>query len=143
MGRITLDWYDADKSVLYLRYGKGWTHQDVFHAFLETYETVESVNHAVDLLVEITDQHIPSNVISMSSMLQNKISVNQRHTYFVGANAFIRILIRSAAVAVPAFQRVTFCNSIDEARKRLRRDREILAAHAAIASYRASTHEPD
>jgi hypothetical protein len=138
MSRITFDWYDADKSVVYIRYHRGWSHQDVFHAFAETFEMLETVNHSVDLIIEMTEQHVPPNIISLASVLKNQISVNQRHTYYVNANPFIRILVRSAAAAIPAFGRVTFCQTGEEALKKLRYDRDGRAAHAAVASHRAS-----
>ena len=141
--RVTFKWYDEDKSIAYLHYAQGWTHQDVFRAFSETFDMLESVNHSVDLVVEVYDQNVPANIISITSVLKSKISINQRHTYFVNANTFIRILIRASAAAIPAFERVTFCDTFDEALKRLHRDREQLAAHAALAYHRSSRHESD
>jgi hypothetical protein len=94
---ITVNWTDNSQTCLLLTYEKGWTWEDFFNTSPVVAEFLNSVDHPVDTIHDVSSSTIPTNVITQLPKLTRGSSTlkhpNSRYVVMVGPTHYLRILI--------------------------------------------------
>lgn len=85
-------WDNTDKTVIRLEFETEWTWDELHDAIATTDEMIVSVDHTVDIIIDIEGSQIPKDFMTAArSLLSNPVPrQNEGNRIIVGANKFIR-----------------------------------------------------
>jgi len=91
MGIVTR-WDDQDKTTILLEFETSWTLDDLKQAVQTADELIGSVDHAVDLLIDIEDSRLPSDFMGMARLLlaEGEARANEGRRVIIGASMLFR-----------------------------------------------------
>ncbi|MEO8607692.1 MAG: hypothetical protein ABI690_07430 [Chloroflexota bacterium] len=91
---ITVEWANAERTVLLYRVTEHWTWDDFHSANQTTHDLLVSIDHPVDLICDFsTSQTIPPRVLSnIGRALRQKRPGNVRQIVVVGVTGLLRNL---------------------------------------------------
>ena len=99
---VTLEWFNADKTILLETFEGSWTLQDYYDLVDRAADRLATVEHPVHIIVEATrSATLPAQMTSGMRYALRKLPPNQGIVVFVGANAFMRVLIGIAGKLSP------------------------------------------
>jgi hypothetical protein len=91
---ITVQWDNAEKSIVRYIYEGPWTLNDFNTAYLQARELMDTVDHKVHLIIDVTKSGLlPSNVLARSQSVARRHHPNEGSVVIVGASTFIRSLL--------------------------------------------------
>ena len=62
---ITVEWYNNEKTIIYYKFTLGWTFQEFRDVYQDVYAMLDTVNHTVDAIVDLTDARMfPKNTLT-------------------------------------------------------------------------------
>lgn len=91
MGIITR-WDDKQQTIVLLEFETSWTLDDLKQAVQEADALIGSVDHRVDLLIDIEDSRMPSDFMGMARVLlaEGEARANEGRRVVVGASVMFR-----------------------------------------------------
>ena len=93
---ILTNWYNDDKTILRHVYEVAWTWSDLYLAIDEAYALVETVDHTVDIIIDMRlSSIIPSNVFNHGKHAIVKAHPRQGHMIVVGAPRLAQTLFQA------------------------------------------------
>ncbi len=118
---IRVIWDNEEKTIIRYVYEGRWDRDDFAVAYGQAKTMMDSVDHAVGVIIDVQQSHlIPSGIISRSRHLVTTPSSNEGANVIVGANAFIRSLVDTFGKLwrhnTLGQRRITFATTLDEAR---------------------------
>lgn len=117
---ITNSWDNAEKTIVRMEISGAWTWDEMNRAFNESTAMLDSVNHIVYQIVDMSQsQHTPGNFIPNARNLMKRRHPRLGIAVFVGANAMVIGLWRMFArvyTIIAREQNFTFVGTLDEAR---------------------------
>lgn len=123
---ISVQWYDDEKTIIVVTFDAEWTWKDVHDVNTNATVLYESVDYIVDILADVRNSHLVTTGIL--SYAQNLLTMpwhpHAGNVVVVGASRSVRTLFEAAAlVARKSLERITFAQSMDEARDIIQRRR--------------------
>jgi hypothetical protein len=124
MGIITR-WDDKQQTIVLLEFETSWTLDDLKQAVQEADALIGSVDHRVDLLIDIEDSRMPSDFMGMARVLlaDGEARGNEGRRVVVGASALFRQgynAVKAAFRSKLEGREISFAADRDEARAILR-----------------------
>lgn len=115
---VSIDWHDEDKQILLVTYHRdGWQWNDFFIVLKQQYAFIDSVNHTVDVLVDVQNSSwIPKG----GSLLSGLRKIEEQHprqglTIIVGAKGLVASIARSMMKMLGENRRFHFVATMEEA----------------------------
>ncbi len=114
---ITINWLDADKTIIRYEFEGHWTWTDLHDAIKQVNSMLESVVHPVYVIIDVSKGSVvPSGAISQMRMGNMNPASNWAGGVFVGMSTFLRTLISTFGRVYPKMgERYIVANSMDEA----------------------------
>jgi hypothetical protein len=137
MDKITLSWFNPDKTVVLATYNEdGWTWEVLFEILKEQRKMIESVNHPyVDVVVDVRKSGWMPKEGSLMTPIRKFMAEQhprQGKTIFVGARGIVSSIISILGTMLgPKRQDLIFVKTMDEVQPRL----------AQIAAFRQAEEE--
>lgn len=98
----TITWNDSEKSILIAKVTRDWRLEDLKPTALAIREHINSVNHAVNLIIDVRDLHFrQTNMLSYFIDLDKHRLNNRRHAIVIGLNPYLQTLLRTAEIFAP------------------------------------------
>ncbi|MEO8609041.1 MAG: hypothetical protein ABI690_14220 [Chloroflexota bacterium] len=117
---ISNSWDNDEKTIIRMDVSGIWTWDDLNRAFDESSAMLDSVNHTVYPIVDLSQsQNIPANFIPNARSLMKKRHPRSGMAVFVGASALVISLWRMFAriyTIIAREQDFAFADTVDEAR---------------------------
>src|SRR5688572_14922021 len=123
---ITVNWDNADKTIIRYDFQGKWTWDEFRVAANEAFGLTRSVQHRVD---SISNFHpgasLPSDALFHFSRAMRDAPPNRRTTVIVGGTPFINNLVSTfSRIYRPLGKRLLIASTLDEARKKLAAQRQ-------------------
>lgn len=114
---IKVNWYDKDKTIVRYEFEGQWRWDDLHEAIKQVNALLESVNHPVYIIIDVTEGTIvPAGAFSHMRMRSMNAAPNWAGGIFVGMNTFLKTLITTFIKVYPKLgERYAVCNTMDEA----------------------------
>lgn len=129
---IHVMWDNDEKTVVRYVYEGRWTWEDFEAARREAAELLKTVNHQVDVIVDVQDSKLlPNSAISRGRELSKSdptVFANEGITVIVGASTFVRAMYDMTVKIYPALtqkQGYRFVKGLAEARSLIEQHRSI------------------
>jgi|SRR5512133_272689 hypothetical protein len=119
---IRAEWDNDDKTIVVWTFEGHWTWDDYRNTQLESIAMMNTVEHAVDVIADVTHANLlPSNAFSNYKRLAALAAPNRRRVVVITGNFFMKTMTETynKLFGETAF---IFANSLDEAREILARD---------------------
>ncbi len=127
---IPISWRDASHTVLVQNFNGQWTLDDYYETVEETYSLIDTVNHPVDVIVDITQNPgSTSRLIAAAGEVADeetpaRVHPNQRMLVVVGGGQFMRTIVQMGMKYAPWIARtLAAADSYDEARQLINKRR--------------------
>lgn len=123
---ISVRWDNDEQTIILVTFDAEWTWNDVHDVNTRATVLYESVDYVVDILADVRSTHLVTTGIL--SYARNLLSMpwhpHAGKVVVVGASRSVRTLFEAAAlVAKKSLERITFAQSMDEAREIIQRRR--------------------
>ena len=114
---IHVSWHNSDQAILMVEYDAEWTLTDYYASVEKSYELMESVKHAVDIVQDASKMSsFPTRLISAAHYTEGRAHPRRRYMVIFGLHAFVRIILESSKRVAPnATKDMYFVNTKDEA----------------------------
>ena len=125
---IPVSWHDPSHTVLVQNFNGQWTLDDYFETVEATYTLIDTVNHPVDVIVDISqDPGSTTRLIAAAGEVADssgpaRVHPNQRMLVVVGGGPFMRTLVQMGMKYAPWLARtLVAADTHDEARTLINR----------------------
>lgn len=99
---INVQWYDDAKTILFVQYEAEWTIEDFYDSITRSYDLMETVEHPVDIVQDLTQmQFFPVRLIAMSRFTEAKAHPRKRYMILAGASLFVEKMLDVAKKLAP------------------------------------------
>ena len=126
---IKITWDSEDKTILLHDYTGYWDLDDYRRAVDKTSKLLNGLDHTVHFIMDLSETHVPSNILSVMRYTENKAAANQGLIVIVGADTFVTSVFEVARrIAPTATNNTYFVNNIEEARSFITQQTGLLEA---------------
>lgn len=87
---ITVDWYNDQKTIIYYKFKIGWTFQEFRNVYQDVYNMLDTVDHTVDAIVDLTEARI---------FPKDTLTEMRRLTFEQHENGGITVIITESAMS--------------------------------------------
>lgn len=115
---ITVGWGDEDKTIIHMLFEQDLTLDDYLAASREAAALLDSVEHQVDMILELKNVTVPKNILAQFPQMKAGPHVsrpNFRFGVIVGASGFAETLLNIYARVFMSKSRYTVANTLEEA----------------------------
>ncbi|MEO8610043.1 MAG: hypothetical protein ABI690_19270 [Chloroflexota bacterium] len=115
---ITTSWMDSEKTIARYELVGRWTWEEMTVAIKEMYAMLDSVPHAVDIIIDLSQSpsEPPRGMLAHLRTGTMEARVNWNSGVFVGVSPFVRVLINTFRRVEPGLaKRYAVANTVDEA----------------------------
>jgi hypothetical protein len=125
-------WDDEEQTIAVQTYSGTATMKDYYQAIDESAQLLSSVDHTVDLIMDLTAMKSDlKGFLTAVSYANKQVPANQRLVVVVGANRFVQTMGRIAGTIAPkATENVYFVDTLED-------------AHRVITEYRRSQDQSE
>ena len=114
---ISVDWFNAQKTVIRLHYTKPWDWAEFEHAVTASNAMMDTVDYSISMIIQM-DGGLPSNVnASRFRMIFRNFHRNIRVTALIGASDFLRVTITAFMRVIRQDKDFFFAATVDDALK--------------------------
>lgn len=112
-------WDDEEKTIVVQTYSGKVLVEEYYNAVDKSAQLLSSVNHTVDLIMDLTDMKSDlKGFLTAVSYANKKVPSNQRLVTVVGANRFAQTMAKIAGTIAPkATENVYFVDTLEEAHR--------------------------
>ncbi|MFN8374666.1 MAG: hypothetical protein U0694_17520 [Anaerolineae bacterium] len=113
----TVEWANAEKTILYFRVIHPWTWEDYYNATDEAWHMMQTVDHIVDFIVDLSGTRlVPSNAMSHLKRGATRTHPHKGMGVFVGVSGFMQVIINMMSHIIPTIKaNVRTCSTLPEA----------------------------
>ena len=115
---IITGWLDSEKTIARYEFVGRWTWEEMTVAIKEMYAMLDSVPHAVDIIIDLSQSpsEPPRGMLAHLRTGTMEARANWNSGIFVGVSPFVRVLINTFRRVEPGLaKRYAVANTIDEA----------------------------
>ena len=114
---ITSEWYNDERTIIWVKYDGVWTLEDFYWQYDVTVEKIQSVQHPVITILDFsTSGPLPNAFLSVGKYVEKARAQNNPKTIILGINHYLEILIKIFQNVVPKVtQQIKVVNTLEEA----------------------------
>ena len=114
---VTVEWANPEKTILCFRISNPWTWEDYYNATDEAWDMMQTVDHIVDYVIDMTGTKIvPPNAMSHIRRRASRTHPHKGMGIFVGVSGFMKVIIDMIGNIIPTSKaNVRTCTTLTEA----------------------------
>jgi hypothetical protein len=122
---VSCEWLDEEHTIIRVGDHNPWSTDDYFEVSEELTRQMDSVNHTVDLIIDVANMTVPHDVFGRLRQALDYPPFNHpRHGMVVVVGASGRLAL-AAQMFSDIFHKLYFTWSVDEARARIAKTRQL------------------
>jgi hypothetical protein len=113
---ITVEWGNAEQSIVVIRYEGRWDGKDVHTALDQVFDMLSTVDHTVDFIVDMSQsKSTPTNLLAAAGRVERR-APNTGRTVIVAVNTYLKAIADIARYVAPkTVGRTYFVKTLEEA----------------------------